>query len=125
MSKEDEIRQEIFSKISDLWALREQTEQEFIPGVSSVPYAGRVYDEKELISLVDASLDFWLTSGRNAEQFEKDLAAFLGVKYCLLTNSGSSANLLAVSALTSQKLGKKRIHNRMRFSHHTQPYSPE
>jgi CDP-6-deoxy-D-xylo-4-hexulose-3-dehydrase len=111
MSKEDEIRQEIFSKISDLWALREQTEQEFIPGVSSVPYAGRVYDEKELISLVDASLDFWLTSGRNAEQFEKDLAAFLGVKYCLLTNSGSSANLLAVSALTSQKLGKKRIHS--------------
>jgi CDP-6-deoxy-D-xylo-4-hexulose-3-dehydrase len=109
MTKEDEIRKEIFSKISDLVALREQTEQAFISGVSSVPYAGRVYDEKELISLIDASLDFWLTTGRYAEQFEKGLAAFLGVKYCLLTNSGSSANLLAVSALTSRKLGRKRI----------------
>jgi len=110
MSKEDEIRQEIFSKISDLYNLRKQTERAFIPGVSSIPYAGRVYDEKEMISLVDASLDFWLTSGSYAAQFEKDLAAFIGVKYCLLTNSGSSANLLAISALTSPKLGKKRLH---------------
>jgi CDP-4-dehydro-6-deoxyglucose reductase, E1 len=109
MSKDDEIRQEIFSKISDLWALREQTEQVFIPGVSSVPYAGRVYDEKEIIALVDASLDFWLTTGRYAEQFERELAEFLGMKFCLLTNSGSSANLLAVSALTSPKLGEKRL----------------
>lgn len=100
MNNEDEIRKEIFSKISDLWALREQTEQVFIPGVSSVPYAGRVYDEKEIIALVDASLDFWLTTGRYAEQFERELAEFLGMKFCLLTNSGSSANLLAVSALT-------------------------
>ena len=101
--------EEIFSKISDLYNLRKQTESEFIPGISPIPYAGRVYDEKEMISLVDASLDFWLTSGRYAERFEKDLAAFLGVKYCLLTNSGSSANLLAVSALTSPKLGEKRL----------------
>ena len=107
MRKEDKIRQEIFSKIQDLYDLRKQTEQAFIPGVTPLPYAGRVYDEKEMISLVDASLDFWLTTGRYAEQFEKDLAAFLGVKYCLLTNSGSSANLLAVSALTSPKLGRK------------------
>jgi CDP-6-deoxy-D-xylo-4-hexulose-3-dehydrase len=109
MSKDDEIRKEIFSKISDFWALREQTEQVFIPGVSSVPYAGRVYDEKEIIALVDASLDFWLTTGRYAEQFERELAEFLGMKFCLLTNSGSSANLLAVSALTSPKLGEKRL----------------
>src|SRR4030043_1504440 len=109
MSKDDEIRQEIFSKISDFYFLRKEKERAFIPGVSSIPYAGRVYDEKELISLVDASLDFWLTSGRYAEMFEKDLAAFLGARHCLLTNSGSSANLLAVSALTSEKLGKKRV----------------
>lgn len=109
MSKDNEIRQEIFSKIKDLHNLRKQTEQAFIPGVSSIPYAGRVYDEKEMISLVDASLDFWLTTGRYAEQFEKGLAQFLGMKYCLLTNSGSSANLLAVSALTSKKLGTKRL----------------
>jgi len=110
MRKEEEIRQEIFSKISELYTIREQTKQSFIPGTSSLPYAGRVYDEKELISLVDSSLDFWLTSGRYTEQFEKDLAAFLGIHHCLLTNSGSSANLLAVSALTSKKLGKKRMH---------------
>ena len=110
MKEEDKIRLEIFSKISDLCNLRKHAEKVFNPGVSSIPYAGRVYDEKEIISLVDASLDFWLTSGRYTEQFEKDLTAFLGVKYCLLTNSGSSANLLAVSALTSQKLGKKRLH---------------
>ncbi len=110
MTKEDIIRQEIFSKISDLYNLQKKTGQKFIPGISSIPYAGRVYDEKEMISLVDASLDFWLTAGRFAERFEKDLAAFLGIKYCLLTNSGSSANLLAVSSLTSPKLGKKRLY---------------
>jgi len=109
MSQDDEIRQEIFSKIRDLHSLRKQTEQTFIPGTSLIPYAGRVYDEKEMIALVDASLDFWLTTGRFAERFEKDLADFLGMKYCLLTNSGSSANLLAVSALTSPKLGEKRL----------------
>lgn len=109
MSQDDEIRQEIFSKIRDLQNLRKQTEQAFIPGTSPIPYAGRVFDEREMIALVDASLDFWLTTGRYAEQFERGLAEFLGMKYCLLTNSGSSANLLAVSALTSPKLGDKRL----------------
>lgn len=109
MNQEDEIRQAIFSKIRDLYNLRDQTERDFIPGNSPIPYAGRVFDEKEMIALVDASLDFWLTTGRYAEQFEKGLAEFLGMKYCLLTNSGSSANLLAVSALTSPKLGGKRL----------------
>jgi len=81
----------------------------FEPGKSRIPYAGRVYDEKEMINLVDSSLDFWLTAGRYAEKFEKEFAKFLGVKHCSLTNSGSSANLLAFMALTSPKLGDRRI----------------
>jgi len=107
MKTEEEIRSEIFDKVKQLYSLKKQ--KSFVPGTTHIPYAGRVYDENELISLVDASLDFWLTTGRYAAQFEKDLAAFLGVKYSLLTNSGSSANLLAVSALTSPKLGEKRL----------------
>lgn len=81
----------------------------FTPGKSYIPYAGRVYDEKEMISLVDSAFDFWLTTGRYAEKFEQEFAAFLGVKHCSLTNSGSSANLLAFMALTSPELGPKRI----------------
>jgi CDP-6-deoxy-D-xylo-4-hexulose-3-dehydrase len=105
---ETQLRKEIFKKVSDLCRER-QKPSEFIPGITPVHYAGRVYDEQELIRLVDASLDFWLTSGHYADQFEKNLAAFLGVKYSLLTNSGSSANLLAVSALTSPTLKEKRL----------------
>ncbi|MDO9326747.1 MAG: lipopolysaccharide biosynthesis protein RfbH [Methanoregula sp.] len=107
MKTEKEIRSEIFDRVKQLYLLKKQ--DSFLPGTSHIPYAGRIYDEKELISLVDASLDFWLTTGRYAEQFEKDLADFLEVKYCLLTNSGSSANLLAISALTSPKLGERRL----------------
>ncbi len=81
----------------------------FVPGETCIPYAGRVYDEKEMTTLVDSSLDFWLTAGRFADQFEKEFAKFLGVKHCLLTNSGSSANLLAISSLTSPKLGERRL----------------
>lgn len=104
---EDQIRREIFGHIKKLMSLKQS--DPFIPGISPLPYAGRVFDDKEMIALVDASLDFWLTTGRYAEQFEQDLAKFLGMKYCLLTNSGSSANLLAVSALTSPKLGDRRL----------------
>lgn len=108
MMKTDQgIREEIFKKIIELHDLRK--EEEFIPGESIVNYAGRVYDEKEIISLVDSSLDFWLTAGRFAKKFEEKLAKFLGIKFCLLANSGSSANLLAISALTSPKLGEKRL----------------
>jgi CDP-6-deoxy-D-xylo-4-hexulose-3-dehydrase len=107
MKTEHDLRSEIFDKVKQLYALK--SHDRFIPGTSHIPYAGRVYDEKEMIALVDASLDFWLTTGRYAEQFEKGLAEFLGMKYCLLTNSGSSANLLAVSALTSPKLGEKQL----------------
>jgi CDP-6-deoxy-D-xylo-4-hexulose-3-dehydrase len=84
-------------------------ERPFVPGKTPVPYAGRVFDAEELVSLVDASLDFWLTTGRFAERFEREFAAFAGCRHALLTNSGSSANLLAVSALTSPKLGERRL----------------
>jgi len=76
---------------------------------NKISYGGRVYDEKEMMTLVDSALDFWLTTGRYSEQFEKDFAKFLKVKYCSLTNSGSSANLLAFMALTSDKLGERKI----------------
>ena len=82
---------------------------EFIPGKSKVNYAGRVFDEKEIIKSVDASLDFWLTEGRFSEEFAEKISEFLEVEHVLLTNSGSSANLLAFSALTSEKLGDKRL----------------
>ena len=81
----------------------------FVPGRSRIPYASRVYDEKEIATLVDSSLDFWLTAGRYAEEFEARFAQYLGVKHCLLTNSGSSANLLAFMALTSRALGDRRV----------------
>lgn len=108
MRTEKEIREEIFEKVIELYNLQ-KSQAKFEPGKTQINYAGRVYDEKEMISLVDASLDFWLTTGRYAKQFEEELAKFMGVRYCLLTNSGSSANLLAISALTSPKLGKKRL----------------
>ena len=104
--REKQIREEIFKKVEELSFLRRE---EFVPGESKIPIGGRVHNEKEMISLVDASLDFWLTSGRFANQFEEEFAEFLGVKHSLLTNSGSSANLLAVSALTSPKLGERRL----------------
>lgn len=74
-----------------------------------ISYGGRFFDQDEMVALVDSSLDFWLTTGRYAERFEKEFAAFLGVKYCSLTNSGSSANLLAFMTLTSPKLGERAI----------------
>lgn len=82
--------------------------QDFSPG-DRIPYAGRLYDGREISSLIDASLDFWLTAGRYAERFERELAAFLGSAHCSLVNSGSSANLLAFMALTSPSLGERQI----------------
>lgn len=108
MTSEQNFRKEIFAKISEFYE-KYHKQMDFIPGQSSIHYAGRIYDEKEIISLVDSALDFWLTAGRFSKQFEKKLAEFLEVKYCLLANSGSSANLLAISSLTSSKLGEKRL----------------
>lgn len=105
---EEILRREILEKVKLLYNHRKNQEK-FIPGETPVHYAGRVFDEHEMMTLVDSALDFWLTAGRYAQKFEKEFAKFLGVKYCLLTNSGSSANLLAMSALTSPKLGKKRL----------------
>ena len=85
-------------------------EKEFFPGSSRIGYAGRVFDENEMISLVHSSLDFWLTAGPYTEKFEKAFAEKIGIKHCCLVNSGSSANLLAFMSLTSPKLGKRRIH---------------
>jgi len=102
------LRQEIIAKTIEYYQIK-FAEKEFIPGKSRVNYAGRVFNEKELVNAVDASLDFWLTEGRFSEQFVEKIADFLGVEHVLLTNSGSSANLLAFSALTSEKLGDKRL----------------
>ena len=74
-----------------------------------IPYASRVYDENEFINLIDSSLEFWLTAGRYANKFEKEFAEYLGVKYCSLVNSGSSANLLAFMTLTSPLLGDRQV----------------
>lgn len=108
MNSQDEIRSQI-AVLVEKYAEIEYKEHLFVPGESTVPVSGKVLDGKELGLMVDASLDGWLTSGRFNEDFEKKLANFLGVKYLLTTNSGSSANLLAFSALTSPRLKERAI----------------
>lgn len=108
MNTKEELKHEIFNKVREYYLLAHQQEQ-FIPGKSKVNYAGRVYNENELINLVDSALEFWLTAGRYVKEFEKSFSDFLGVKHCILTNSGSSANLLAITALISSKLGDRRL----------------
>jgi CDP-6-deoxy-D-xylo-4-hexulose-3-dehydrase len=108
MKNEDKIKKDIFDKVKELYKLKKSKEA-FSPGKTYINYAGRIYNEKEITSLVDASLDFWLTAGSYAKQFEEDFAKFLGLKYCILVNSGSSANLLALSSLTSPELNSKRL----------------
>lgn len=108
MKTPTEIRNEILELTKEFYQSKYANEN-FVPGKTRVNYAGRVFDENEIVNLVDSSLDFWLTEGRYSEQFSEKIAEFLGVEYALLTNSGSSANLLAFSALTSEKLGDKRL----------------
>lgn len=108
MSRAAQLRQEILEKVREYYREAFGNPHVFSPG-DRIAYGGRVFDSKELEALVDSSLDFWLTAGRYAERFERDFAAFLGVKYCSLVNSGSSANLLAFMSLTSPKLGERRI----------------
>ena len=86
-----------------------KTEGEFVPGQSRINYAGRVFDGEDMVHLVDSALDFWLTTGRFADRFEAELAKYLGLRYCSLVNSGSSANLLALMTLTSPQLGDKMV----------------
>jgi len=108
---ENVLKDKIFKLVKEYYDSVHKPYQtkEFIPGKDKINYAGRVFDEKEMINLVDSALDFWLTSGKYAEEFERKLASFLGLRYSLLENSGSSANLLAFMALTSPKLGERRI----------------
>jgi CDP-6-deoxy-D-xylo-4-hexulose-3-dehydrase len=103
------LRDEILAKVREYYEAEFAEKPEFIAGESRVSYGGRVFDESEVVNLVDSSLDFWLTYGRWSKQFEEGLAAYLGVQTALLVNSGSSANLLAFAALTSEKLGARAI----------------
>lgn len=105
---EAQAREQILQDVAEYYEKFQKTESPYQEG-ERVPYAGRVYDAEELVNLVDSSLDFWLTAGRYTEAFEQELADYLGVKYCSLVNSGSSANLIAFMALTSPRLGEKRI----------------
>lgn len=105
---EQQLRQQVIEVAVKHYEVKHKKENKFTPG-DRITYGGRVFDENEIINLIDSALDFWLTTGKYAEKFERDFAAFLGVKYCSLTNSGSSANLLAFMALTSHKLGERRI----------------
>lgn len=81
----------------------------FLAGETAIPYAGRIFDQDEILNLVESALDFWLTSGRFAREFEREFARFVGVRHAVLVNSGSSANLLALSCLTSPKLGERQV----------------
>jgi CDP-6-deoxy-D-xylo-4-hexulose-3-dehydrase len=104
----EEIRADILDLVRELYQV-EHLPAAFESGKTRIPFAGRVYDEREILALVDSSLDFWLTLGKEGAALERELASYVGVRYCLLTNSGSSANLLAVSALTSPMLGDRRL----------------
>ena len=107
----EELKADILAKTAEYYRLVHAPKQhaEFIPGKSRVIYAGRVFDAKEMSNLVDSALEFWLTYGRYSKQFEYGLAKYLGIRFALLVNSGSSANLLAFMTLTSPLLGDRRI----------------
>ena len=105
---QDKAKEEILKMVEEYCSKYHNQPKEFKEG-DRIPYAGRVYDSEEMVNLVDSSLEFWLTSGRYTQQFEKGLAEYLGVKYCSLVNSGSSANLAAFAALTSPLLGERAI----------------
>ncbi|HOV91110.1 MAG TPA: lipopolysaccharide biosynthesis protein RfbH [Syntrophorhabdaceae bacterium] len=105
---EREIRNKICELIKEIYNIKFQ-QKDFIPGKTPVRYAGRVFDEKEIQAAVEASLDFWLTEGRFTEEFQLELASIVGTEYALLVNSGSSSNLLALTALTSPLMGKRQL----------------
>lgn len=103
-----ELREQILALTREYSALQ-WPERPFVPGESHVPVSGRVFDAEEVVSLVDSSLDFWLTTGRFADAFERDFARWIGMRAALLVNSGSSANLLALTTLTAPELGDRRL----------------
>lgn len=111
MRSREVLKKEIFDKVKEYYYLTHGADQlkDFDYDRDKISYAGRVFDEKEMINLVDSALDFWLTYGDYSEKFEKRLAEYLGVRWALLVNSGSSANLLAFFALTSPLLGERQL----------------
>ena len=109
MTRNQSLREEILNLVEQFGRASLESEDRFIPGNSSVPVSGKVLDPADFVSLVDASLDGWLTSGRFHKTFEQELAKFVGVRNAVFVNSGSSANLVALSALTSPKLGKRAL----------------
>ena len=106
--RKEELRLQILDLVGEYCA-EAFPPRDFVPGESSVPVSGKVFDGEEMRLLVDSSLDFWLTTGRFAEQFEKEFARWFGIRECVLVNSGSSANLVAVTALTSPRLGDRQL----------------
>ncbi|MDP2183813.1 MAG: lipopolysaccharide biosynthesis protein RfbH [Actinomycetota bacterium] len=105
----DDLRSEILDAVRRYFEATYGEREPFEPGKTRVNYAGRVFDSREMVDLVDASLDFWLTYGRYSKRFEESLGCYVGTRHCFLVNSGSSANLLAFMALTSEKLGERRV----------------
>ena len=105
---EQEARQAILEQVKEYCNQYHNTKKDYQEG-DRIPYASRVYDSAEMVNLVDSALEFWLTSGRYTDEFEKKFAEYLNVKYCSLVNSGSSANLIAFMTLTSPMLGERAI----------------
>lgn len=105
---ETQARENILEMVKEYCDTYHNQEKPFQEG-DRIPYASRYYGHEEMVNLVDSSLEFWLTSGRYTDKFEKEFAEYLGVKHCSLVNSGSSANLLAFMALTSPLMGERRI----------------
>jgi CDP-6-deoxy-D-xylo-4-hexulose-3-dehydrase len=108
MTRSGLLRQQILALVAE-YAKEEWPERPFVPGETPVPVSGRVFDDDDVSQLVDSSLDFWLTAGRFAAEFERDFARRLGRRAALLCNSGSSANLLALTTLTASELGERRL----------------
>ncbi len=102
----ENLRQEIFAKVTE-YCEKAHADKPFVPGETRVQYAGRVYDEREMVNMVDAVLEFWLTAGRHAEEFERRLGKFIGVREVIPVNSGSSANLVAMTTLCSPQLKQR------------------
>ena len=104
----EELREEVI-KLSKKYFSEKNKSKNIVPGEGYIAASGKMVDENDLANIIDASLDMWLTAGRYADEFEKSFAKFMGLKYCAAVNSGSSANLVAMTALTSYKLGNRRL----------------
>ena len=104
---EEQAKQEILNIVAE-YCDKFHNQKEYQEG-DRIPYASRVYDHNEMVNLVDSALEFWLTSGRFTDEFERKFSEYLNVKYCALVNSGSSANLTAFMALTSPLLGERAV----------------